>query len=66
MTGEIETRLREDFGSDKVFEARIRNNIALAKAQQAGVDIFSFEKNSNGAADYRRMAEEFLRRVGKQ
>lgn len=37
MTGEVEARLKEDFGDEMVFEARIRNNIALAKTQQAGI-----------------------------
>lgn len=66
MTGEVETRLKEDFGVEMVFEARIRNNIALAKAQQAGMDIFSFQKSSNGAADYQQMGQEFLRRVSQK
>ncbi len=65
MTGEVETRLKEDFGSDKVFDTRIRNNIALAKAQQAGMDIFSFQRSSNGAEDYRKMGQEFLNKVRK-
>lgn len=63
MTGEVEARLKEEFGSDKVFDTRIRNNIALAKAQQAGMDIFSFQRSSNGAEDYRKMGKEFLKKV---
>ncbi len=63
MTSEVEARLKEDFGSDKVFDTRIRNNIALAKAQQAGMDIFSFQRSSNGAEDYRKMGKEFLKKV---
>ena len=66
MTGEVEARLKEDFGSDKVFDTRIRSNIALAKAQQAGVDIFSFQRSSNGAADYREMGQEFLNKVREE
>lgn len=65
MTGEVEARLKEEFGSDKVFDTRIRNNIALAKAQQAGMDIFSFQRSSNGAEDYRKMGQEFLNKVRK-
>ena len=63
MTGEVEARLKEEFGSHKVFDTRIRSNIALAKAQQAGVDIFSFQRSSNGAEDYRKMGKEFLKKV---
>lgn len=66
MTGEVEARLKEDFGSDKVFDARIRSNVALAKAQQAGVDIFSFESSSNGAVDYRKLGQEFLNKVREE
>jgi chromosome partitioning protein len=66
MTGEVEARLKEDFGDEMVFEARIRNNIALAKAQQAGMDIFSFQKSSNGAADYQKMGQEFLRKISQK
>jgi chromosome partitioning protein len=60
MTSDVEGELQRTYGMEKVFETRIRNSIALAKAQQAGVDIFSFEKNSNGAADYQVLASEFL------
>lgn len=66
MTGEVEARLQEDFGGEMVFEARIRNNIALAKAQQAGKDIFSFQKSSNGATDYHAMGQEFLRKIANK
>lgn len=66
MTGDVEARLKDDFGDEMVFEARIRNNIALAKAQQAGMDIYSFQKSSNGAADYYEVGQEFLRRVSEK
>lgn len=66
MTGEVEARLKEDFGSDRVFDTRIRSNIALANAQQAGVDIFSFQGSSNGATDYRKMGQEFLNKVHEE
>ncbi|MCW5599990.1 ParA family protein [Nitrosomonas sp.] len=66
MTGEVEACLKDDFGDEMVFEARIRNNIALAKAQQAGMDIYSFQKSSNGAADYYEVGQEFLRRVSEK
>ena len=60
MTHDVEAQLRRDYGKSKVFDAHIRSNIALAKAQQAGRDIFSFEKSSNGAKDYATLAKEFL------
>lgn len=45
---------------NKVFKSVIRTNIQLAKAQEAGTDIFHFDKYSNGAIDYRNLAEEFM------
>ena len=62
MTKEVEEQLETDYGVEKVFNSYIRNNIALAKAQKAGVDVFSFDKNCNGAKDYMALAEEFLTR----
>jgi chromosome partitioning protein len=60
MTGEVEAQLRQDHGNDTVFETRIRNSIALAKAQKAGIDALTFDRASNGSADYRDLATEFL------
>jgi chromosome partitioning protein len=47
---------------EKVFETVIRTNIQLAKAQEIGKDVFSFDKQSNGAKDYESLAGEFLRK----
>ncbi len=47
----------------KVFKTRIRSNIALAKAQEKGVDIFNYKAQSNGAKDYLKLAKEFLKRL---
>jgi cellulose biosynthesis protein BcsQ len=33
----------------------------LAKAQEAGKDIFRFDRSSNGAKDYRELAGELIR-----
>ncbi len=66
MTTEVEQHLQEDFGTEMIFAARIRNNIALAKAQQVGMDIFSFQKSANGAVDYQQLGQEFLRKIGEK
>lgn len=47
---------------DALFPQSIRTNTALAKAQEWGVDIFSFDKSSKGAFDYLQLAKEVLRR----
>lgn len=46
-----------------VFTTRIRTNIALAKAQEKGIDIFQFEPTANGAYDYMQLATEFVQKI---
>lgn len=62
MNLQIKEKLMSEF-PDKVFKNSIRSNIQLAKAQEAGKDIFSFDKNAHGAEDYMKMCEEFLQRI---
>lgn len=59
MNRQVYQALEQEFG-EKAFHTHIRNNIQLAKAQEAGVDIFSFVKRSHGAEDYQKLAGEFL------
>jgi chromosome partitioning protein len=44
----------------RIFRTVIRRNVKLAEAPSHGKTIFDYEPHSNGAADYRAMAEEFL------
>ena len=53
----------EDEFREKVFHTHIRSNIQLAKAQEAGTDIFSFDKHSHGAEDYKLLADELLAKI---
>ncbi len=62
MNRQVLQSLEEEFG-EKVFHTHIRSNIQLAKAQEAGTDIFSYDKHSHGAQDYMLMAEEFLQKL---
>ena len=62
LNREVYQKLENDF-EGKVFNTRIRTNIQLAKSQEAGLDIFSFDKSSNGAIDYLKLASEFLDRL---
>jgi chromosome partitioning protein len=62
MNRNVLQQLESEYGG-KVFQTRIRTNIALAKAQEAGLDIFHFDKCSNGALDYDRLAQELLERI---
>ncbi|MBS1597073.1 MAG: ParA family protein [Bacteroidetes bacterium] len=65
MNTRVKDSLEKVF-ENKVFKSVIRTNIQLAKAQEAGTDIFLFDKYSNGATDYRNLAEEFLNRLELQ
>ncbi len=51
---------REFFRGAKFFETRIRRNIRLAEAPSFGQSIFQYAGDSNGAVDYRALAEEVL------
>lgn len=64
MNRQIFHILEQEFG-DKVFQTLIRSNIQLAKAQEAGTDIFHFDKNSHGAQDYDELAKEFQKKINK-
>ena len=57
----VRKQLEEKF-NDKVFQTVIRTNIQLAKAQEAGKDIFTYDRSSNGAKDYRQLAGELMER----
>jgi len=46
---------------DRVFYSQIRENIALAEAPSAGLDIFRYDKNSNGAFDYSKLCKEIIK-----
>lgn len=51
----------QNFG-DKVCEATIRMNVALAEAPAKGQSIFEYAPNSNGAKDYGALCDEILAR----
>jgi len=64
MNRQVLHQLEEEFG-EKVFHTHIRSNIQLAKAQEAGTDIFSFDRHSHGAEDYQRLADELIAKINK-
>ena len=63
MNRQIQRDLLNEFKKEKVFNTHIRTNITLAKAQEQGVDIFTYDKRSHGAEDYRKLVEEFLSKI---
>lgn len=64
MNHSVQEELEREF-DNKVFQTHIRTCISLAKAQEAGVDIFSFDKNSNAAIDYALLGKELLEKLKK-
>lgn len=58
---EVVENVRAAFG-DKIFNSFIPNNVALAEAPAAGLDIFSYAPQSKGAEAYRALADEIIKR----
>jgi len=50
---------------DRVFNTKVRTNIALAEAPAVGQDIFAYDSNSNGAFDYGRIVLEVMEMESK-
>ncbi len=61
MNREVEKEVRSHFG-DRMFTRYIRRNISLVEAGGAGLSVFGYDPESNGAADYSAAADELLER----
>ena len=55
------SELINDSFCDEVFKTVILDNVALAEAPIKGLNIFEYNKNSNGAKDYMDLALEVLK-----
>jgi chromosome partitioning protein len=53
-------RQLEELYNGKVLQTCIRSNIALAKAQEQAMDIFTYDRQAHGAKDYEQLAAEVL------
>lgn len=62
LTKTIVDKLTEDL-KDKVFDSKIRINVALAEAQLQGQSIFEYAPESNGAKDYEQLVEEIITKL---
>ncbi|WP_103069652.1 ParA family protein [Aquimarina sediminis] len=60
MNRQVREELEKEFSENMIFKTHIRSNIALANAQEKGMDIFTYDKNTNGAKDYSELTSEFL------
>ncbi|PIE54569.1 MAG: hypothetical protein CSA35_05185 [Dethiosulfovibrio peptidovorans] len=61
MNREVQKEVSDYFG-DTLYRRYIRGNISIVEASGAGVSVLSYDKNCNGARDYRLLAEEFVER----
>lgn len=50
----------EEYFQDKLFNTKIRDNIALAEAPTEGKNIFDYNPKSNGAEDYTNLILEII------
>lgn len=61
LNKEVENMIRQRY-TDKVFDTKIRENIALAEMPMSGMSIFDYDAKSNGAKDYMSFAKEMEQR----
>lgn len=62
LNREVEQTMLNHF-KDKLFNTKIRKNIALAEAPSMNQTIFEYNPNSNGAKDYKVFTEELINRI---
>lgn len=62
LNRDVVATIKKYFG-DKVFDTMIRDNVSLAEAPAAKVDIFEYNGRSNGAKDYLSLSKEIVTRV---
>lgn len=60
LNRQVVEAIRSHF-TDRIFNTRIRDNIALAEAPIKGVDIFRYQPRSYGAEDYLALCKEILK-----
>ncbi|MCM1490481.1 MAG: ParA family protein [Muribaculum sp.] len=62
LNREVENMIRQRY-NNRVFDTKIRENIALAEMPASGQSIFDYDPKSNGAMDYMAMAQEIEKRT---
>lgn len=59
LSQEVLEYLKENV-QEKIFRTQIRLNVKLAEAPSFGKSVIDYDASSNGAKDYKALAEEFL------
>lgn len=60
LSNDVRDKLIEHFPG-RVLQTPIRENAALAECPSFGKTIFEYRKNSNGASDYRKLAQDLIK-----
>jgi chromosome partitioning protein len=55
--------VNQSLNNFKIYNTQIRINVALKESQISQINIFDYDSNSNGAADYLNLAKEFCSNV---
>jgi len=61
LNKEVISMVEKRYG-EKVFQTKIRENIAIAEMPLSGQTIFEYDPKSNGAADYKTLTYEIISR----
>ena len=61
LNKEVMNMVKNRYGN-KVFQTKIRENIAIAEMPLSGQTLFEYDPKSNGAADYKTLTEEIISR----
>ena len=63
LSEQIYKQLKTDY-DDYMLKTIIRKNVALSECIITHQSIFDYSKRSNGANDYKKLAEEIMKREG--
>jgi chromosome partitioning protein len=55
--------VNQSLNNFKIYNTQIRINVALKESQISQINIFDYDNNSNGAADYLNLAKEFCSNI---
>jgi chromosome partitioning protein len=55
--------VNQSLNNFKIYNTQIRINVALKESQISQINIFDYDTNSNGAADYLNLAKEFCSNI---
>jgi chromosome partitioning protein len=67
--GQLDTQILEAFKASTsmpIFDAKIRESVAIRKAQAGQLSIYGYAKSSNAVKDYKAFVKELLKIIGKE